>query len=240
MIPPSFKKGIIDFLKKPIPTNLGIVPQSIPVLFFGDIEQAEYATISINPSNREFEDKLGALLETGFKRFVDRDNLEVPDIDSLSEYQAEKVYDSLCKYFDKRPYRLWFNKIDNVLNSKRISYYDKSLLHLDITPYATGKKWSELNPSEKSALIKAGEDFSMKIIEEGRIKTLFVCGTEALTYVENYIASIGMQSLEHEKHPGYYIKTGKIGNCKIIGWSRYLQGKGGVPDGFKETILKLI
>jgi len=46
----SLKQEMLDFIKQPIPAGLGIVPHSIPVLFFGNTDTATAATMAINPS----------------------------------------------------------------------------------------------------------------------------------------------------------------------------------------------
>ena len=51
MLPPDLKLKIMNLLKKSIPNNIGVVEQSIPVPFFGDIEKSFCATIGINPSD---------------------------------------------------------------------------------------------------------------------------------------------------------------------------------------------
>jgi len=35
------KQEILDYIRRPIPKGLPIVPQSIPIVFFGDIETAK-------------------------------------------------------------------------------------------------------------------------------------------------------------------------------------------------------
>ena len=98
------KQEFLDYIRMPIPKDAGIVPQSVPIVFFGDIEKAEYATIAINPSNKEFVDDKNVLLSTAKKRLVDRAILRVGDDEKLSIEQAQEVYESLRSYFHTRPY----------------------------------------------------------------------------------------------------------------------------------------
>ncbi|MEM7761397.1 MAG: hypothetical protein AAF298_25190 [Cyanobacteria bacterium P01_A01_bin.40] len=52
-------------IRQPIPDNLYVVRNSIPVISFGDASQAKVATISINPSDKEFlNNKKQELLNT--------------------------------------------------------------------------------------------------------------------------------------------------------------------------------
>lgn len=130
---------ILNFIRQPIPDNIGIISQSVPVLFFGNIEKAHSATISLNPSDLEFRDRKQQLLTSNKKRLVDRDILHKKDSDSLSLEEAKKVYYSCINYFNKFPYKQWFNQLDRIVSPLGFSYFENSLIHLDITPYGSLK-----------------------------------------------------------------------------------------------------
>jgi hypothetical protein len=212
---------MLDFIRRPIPQGLGIVEKSVPVLFFGNIETAKCATISINPSNLEFNDKKNNLLPANKKRFMDRENLGIGSNDTLTQEQAEKVYNSLVNYFRERPYKLWFDWLNRFFDGTSISYYKGSLIHLDITPWATSKKWGDMTNTEREKIIKAGEGWAKKILDAGQIEYLYVNGKAALEYVEKYIARFEKSKmLQLQKK--CFIKTGKYNHCTIIGWSNNL------------------
>ena len=152
------EEELLAFIKQPIPENMPIVAQSIPILFFGNINTAKSATISINPSYAEFTDKHGKIFPSAQKRFIDRDELGVKDTDELSDHEAKRVYDSCMNVFNKRPYKHWFNPLNSLLEPIVGSYYDGSLIGLDITPWATNPVWSQLSESDKQNLTKQGEN----------------------------------------------------------------------------------
>jgi hypothetical protein len=127
----------------------------------------------------------------------------------------------MVNYFRERPYKSWFNWLDRFFDGTPISYYKDSLVHLDITPWATRKKYGELTAVQWENVIKAGEGWAKKILDAGHIKYLFVNGKTALDYVENYIARFE-KSKGIQLHKNCVIKTGKYKNCSIVGWSNNL------------------
>lgn len=86
----SLQTKTINVIRQPIPDNIGVISQSVPVLFFGNIETARSATISLNPSDLEFRDNKQQLLTANKKRLVDRDVLHKKDTDYLSLEEAAK------------------------------------------------------------------------------------------------------------------------------------------------------
>lgn len=142
------KAYIEDFIQKNNNKDLNqyIVKNSIPVIWFGDIEKYKYSkkkiiTIGLNPSNDEF-------IEDRFKiiNFADRDMNK--NIDSLKN--------TLNVYFHNNPYKLWFSRGEHVLNAFDASYYDKfnnTAIHIDIyTAIATNPTWGKLNKNIKEKL----------------------------------------------------------------------------------------
>jgi hypothetical protein len=220
----QLKNEMLDFIKQGIPQGLDIVEQSIPVLFFGNLVNAEHATISINPSNIEFVQQNGELLlpkDSGVeknktKRFIERSCFGCADTDPLDKDQAEQVYASLLAYFqpENNPYDKWFKPLNQLLEGIGVSFYDNSLVHLDMTPWATKKKYSGLTPEEKTALLNYS--WAKKILQAGKIKCLFVNGRAAMNHVETCIATFN--EYKHTNNP-CTIKTGSFGICKIIAWS---------------------
>ena len=93
----ELKDFLLDKISEPLPNSVNIVPGSIPIVFFGNVEKAEIATLSLNPSNIEFEHKSN-------KRFIDREQMQVSDNQKLTLTQAESVYGSLLLYFHSPPY----------------------------------------------------------------------------------------------------------------------------------------
>ncbi|MCM8832279.1 MAG: hypothetical protein NC918_08825 [Candidatus Omnitrophica bacterium] len=123
----KLKEFLLDKISKPLPTTVDIVKGYIPIVFFGNVEKAEIATLSLNPSSKEF-------IHNGKKRCVDRKELRVSDSQKLTREQAECVYQSLLLYFEINPYKKWFDPINKLFQSKGYEYYNHKIVHLDISP----------------------------------------------------------------------------------------------------------
>lgn len=215
---------ILDFISQPIPENIGILAHSIPIPFFGNIEKSIVATLSLNPSDKEFrQDRHPSLiLANEKKRFKDRDFFDITDKQSLTKFQAEIAYDSYLSYFKNNPYKKWFNKLDSLLSPVGFSYYDGTMSHLDITPWATFQKWDNLNT--KDAVLNASANISEYILDNYDLKFLFVNGKTTFSHLQKYYQNIENVTSEAVMlaDKQCIIYTAQLGNCKIIGWNLYI------------------
>lgn len=249
---PSVKSQILNYLKQPIPQNVNeIVKRSIPVPFFGDIENARVATISLNPSFEEFESD-NCLLPKNKKRFVDRDLLGVPDSKTLNGVQATKVYDSLINYFHKNPYTGWFNWLENKVGKKLgVSYYNGTMVHLDIYPWATQKQWKDLDKSELETSLKEYKKSKLlsNILTEKNFDYIYINGAsvknEIKEFLEIKIKNENIKVPEKRKIKGntqdvelsFSVYNGMLGNTKLIGISANLKGTALTKENL-ESLLK--
>ena len=230
------KQDILDYIRRPIPKGLPIVPQSIPIVFFGDIETAKYATIAINPSNREFTNTKHELFSEKKKRFVDRDALGVGDYDILSLKQAEMVYQSLRNFFHKRPYMQWFGQLEKLFSEVNMSYFKGDIINLDISPWATSVKWKDLTDKQRADLVHHTGDLLTTILGAGQLRCLFANGRTAIDHVGKYIARLTYHSTIY-LNTKCDIMVGEFGNLKIVGWSNYLQQQRPLLSPEKRKIL---
>lgn len=226
----TLKEKIVSFIRQPIPDNIGVINQSVPVIFFGNIETAHAATISLNPSDLEFRNHKQQLLPLGKKRFVDRDELNKKDRDTLTIAESEKVYQSFINYFNNLPYKTWFNQLNRIISPLGFSYFEDSLIHLDITPWATYPKWANL--TTKQEVLTASQNISDHIIQHGKLKYLFINGISAFNHVKSYYDDIKIETTETVwlTSRNCTIYTGQIGSCRFIAWSLYAQAALKVDD----------
>ena len=229
----DLKSQILEYIKQAIPQNakMPIVERSIPVPFFGNIESAEAATISINPSNLEFVDLQGNILSGAEKRFIDRETLGINDADALNENQADKVYKSLIEYFneDHNPYYDgWFKALDDYAGSLfgGVCYRENSLVHLDIYPWATKQKWNKLPGSAKKVALRE-YDLLKRILLNKKFKYIYINGKETKEQVEKYFnIKIPEYQITNAKSKCNYVRCMykyQLGNTLLIGLSCYLQ-----------------
>lgn len=146
-----------------------VEPPSIPILYFGNLESyadsnRRVVTVGHNPSASEFPGE-----ET-----EEPDRFETP----LGEKPATKDYlEDLNDYFERNPYRSWFQHYEEVLNGMGASYYgdesrekeetfENRAVHTDLhSPLATDPTWSGLNATQKRRLAKEGERLWLDLIE---------------------------------------------------------------------------
>ena len=137
-----------------------VVPGSIPVLWFGDIdaydkspEGSRVVTVGINPSRCEFQDNKGIPNPTF--RFPLKLSPKAPD------YQTYKA--AMTQYFANKPYMRWFWPNEAALNKYGATFGGKSRpipgvsvpnigLHIDIIAPLATKPWSKLKPAKKKDL----------------------------------------------------------------------------------------
>lgn len=137
-----------------------IIEPSIPILFFGDIDEyfsskIKIVTAATNPSDREFKSNLNS--DLSFFRFPQQ-KLNDNNYTALKNYFKEYAYD-------------WFDKsFEPILNGIKSSYYSNTgfsnrAIHTDIcSPLATTKKWSKLNNNEANQLKKVGQEIWKELI----------------------------------------------------------------------------
>jgi hypothetical protein len=221
----ELKDFLLDKISEPLPTSVNIVQGSIPIVFFGNVEKAEIATLSLNPSNIEFEHKSN-------KRCIDRKQLQVSDSQKLTLTQAMSVYESLLLYFHAppyNPYKPWFNPMNKLFENTGYEYYNDKIVHLDISPWATSKKWADLNQIERESIIDTS--IIQNVIEKRKIKKVFINGKTAF-FVFKKTLKIDESDIKQEKF-NYNTKSGKsrsfvvyeteIFGCKVIAWNLYIQ-----------------
>jgi hypothetical protein len=228
------KDFLLDKISQPHPTTVKIVPHSVPIVFFGNIEKAEIATLSLNPSNKEFEGVKGN------KRVIDRADLGVKNSDTLTRIDAEKVYNSFLAFFKNNPYRGWFDPLNEIFKAKGYEYYNDQIVHLDISPWATSNKWNDLSNYEKNSIIDLTT--ILKVLGNGNIKKLFINGKKASEEFAKHIP-LKMETVFLDDNKSITLYKGQYANCEILGWSTYWQNSYLTIDQskqFKEIIKEYI
>ena len=151
MLNKIIEEYIIDFIAKrndPILKKV-IVDNSIPVIWFGNIEkyldsEKRILTVGLNPSNIEFPE------DNPQKRF-DSVNLAL----HVDSQMIEGLKCVLNSYFDKEPYSKWFSSGERVLDCFDASYYSDTgkrnqAIHIDIySAIATNPTWGRLNKVDR-------------------------------------------------------------------------------------------
>ena len=134
-----------------------------PIFSFGDPAIATVATVSLNPSDREFLTRAGQPLPVSEERFHSPWLPGGP----YNAIHAAGIQHDCNQYFVRLRrggtrltyYRGWFGSMERLLQQARtgkLSYLNGSVCHLDLSPWATRKKWKCLSQPVRDAHIQRG------------------------------------------------------------------------------------
>jgi hypothetical protein len=169
-----------------------LVQPSMPILYFGDAiayhgSQFKVITVGLNPSYSEFP------AQSPFLRFPDAKHFDLEESIDIEIYLT-----SLNNYFNKSPYRSWFDSsFEEILRGIGASYYSgRSLtaLHTDIcTPLATKPTWSGLTKTERAPMEFNGKKLWHNLMETIRPDIAIV------SVAHDYLDSIGFPEEEKSR-----------------------------------------
>ena len=246
---------LIERLSKKELKKATLLEWGSPVLSFGDLSISKLATLGINPSNREFVDINGNELVGVDRRFHTLHSLKLEKWSDISNKEIEKIINSYKEYFFKNPYDLWFKKLNNIFSGAGFSYYNKSshACHLDLVPYATEIKWTELSNNQKQILFNSVGDTLGLVLKSSPVEFLILNGK---TVVES-LQELGEVKFKKEEKPEWNLprKSGKdvkgfaytgsvsmIGGVKlkkvifILGYNHNIQSSFGVTKLVQNSI----
>ena len=163
-----------------------VIPWSSPVLSFGNLSSAKVATIGLNPSNREFVDINGKELEGRDRRFPTLNSLGISSWCEANEKHMSVMLDCCYDYFTRNPYDSWFKKLDYLISGTLASYYFPSnqACHLDLIPYATARKWTDLSLEQKTVLLETSADTLGILLKNSSVKLLILNGQTVVDNLE--------------------------------------------------------
>ena len=169
-----------------------VIPWGCPVPTFGDITTAAVATLGLNPSNREFVDGLGNELEGRLRRLETLRSLGIKRWDSISGQHLKQISDSCRFYFAANPYLGWFSDLEDILATASVSYFGEAptACHLDLIPYATTCKWTELTVKQRSTLLERVGDILGRLLCLSSVRVMILNG---MTVVRNFQVMAGME-----------------------------------------------
>jgi hypothetical protein len=170
-----------------------VIRWGCPVPAFGDIATSRVATLGLNPSNREFMDVSGRELCGAYRRFHTLASLGLKSWAEVDARHLRMIIDSCRLYFLRNPYDTWFRRLDQVISGTKASYYEASsaACHLDLIPYATERKWTELTPRQRSALLAVAADTLGLLLRDSPVRILILNGRSVAERFES-IAGISL------------------------------------------------
>jgi hypothetical protein len=160
-----------------------VIPWSSPIPVFGDLSTATVATLGLNPSNREFVDAKGCELDGSLRRFHTLRSLGITKWAHARVEHLRMLCESCRRYFEVNPYDAWFRRLDDIVGMRASFYGDRATAcHLDLIPYATARKWTELGPRERGRLLHAAGDSLGVTLRDSSIRVLLLNGRSVVEH----------------------------------------------------------
>jgi hypothetical protein len=209
-----------------------------PIVSFGDPETAEVATLGLNPSDIEYQSAKGGEWTGDDRRLETLSSLGITGLEEASNDHVQRVYKGCKEYFDRNPYRKWFDQLDDVLKGVGVSYYDRSAVHLDLVQWATSEKWGDLHSEAKATMLKNDVPFLKEQLEQGQYRFLLINGRGVLNaFQDAFEASFESQGeIERDFQPTQMYVGELDSGTRVIAWSTNLQSSFGVSNDLRDTI----
>ena len=194
-----------------------IIPWSCPVPTFGDLTNPRLATLGINPSYREFVDPSGEELQGKLRRFHTLESLGLETWAEADARHLELILDSYRSYFFCNPYNAWFKKLDFAISGANASYYDSpsTACHLDLIPFATIRRWTELSTQQRSSLVAVSGDTLGMILRDSQVRVLVLNGSSVVKGFQ----SVAGVSLRAEEIPAWSLGRRSSANVKGVAYT---------------------
>lgn len=229
---------LADMVRRLPPPGAPVVPGSTPVVAFGDVTAARVATLGINPSAAEFT--TGPHLLAGKdRRLATLESLGASNLAALTDEQVLAVVRDCATYFDRQPYRRWFDPLDRVIRAGvGATYYDGSACHLDLVQWATAPIWGRIpDRGIRLALLHDGAPHLRRQLEHEQVEVVLMNGRTVIEQVRAtglaHLEKVGELSLTNSKCSLY---LGSGSGVRWAGWSANLQSSFGVSNGFKQQL----
>lgn len=186
--------ALLQRLTDPTTLSADVIPWGSPVPSFGDASRSTVATLGLNPSNREFVDVAGKELDGPNRRFHTLKSLGLKRWSDATEQHLALMMEACRSYFERNPYDTWFKRLDWIISDTQASYYDSFFCacHLDLIPFATSRKWTELSSQQRSALFSISQDTLGLLLQDSPIKVLVLNGQSVVDHFQR-MASVTLK-----------------------------------------------
>jgi hypothetical protein len=221
-------------IRRSPPPGCCIVAGSTPVVSFGNAQTATVATLGLNPSRVEFLDRDGSELVGDLRRLATHSSLGTADLSTAPAETIKQVLADCNDYFQRRPYRRWFDQFQPILNACGSSFYDGTACHLDLVQWATDPTWGKLQPaSTRKQLLADDAAFLADQLQNESLRLLLVNGMSVLRQLRR---TIPIQLEAAEPIIGYaHVDCGLFAGTilkrvRVVAWTTNLQSSFGVTS----------
>jgi hypothetical protein len=230
-------------LRRPQPEGLNVIPGSTPVVAFGDPRNAKVATIGLNPNRLEFLDAEGSLLREDAGRLETLLSVGANSLENVEGHVLARVFEGCNWYFERNPYRRWFDVLERVLNGIGVSYYRGTACHLTLVQWATNPTWGLLPESSRSELLRQDAPFLRERIEAERIELVLLNGRGVITA---FTETVGCH-LEDDDPPvadaqtqTHFMTGATDAGTRIVAWTTNLHAAVGVSEWHRAGITERV
>ncbi len=236
------RSQVPDYIERrircPVPADSRVIPGTTPVVAFGDVSQARVATLGINPSLAEFL-RQGKELIACDRRLATHRSLGVSDLEKAPAAAIEQVLADCNGYFQRNPYRGWFDQLEPVLKACGASYYDGTACHLDLVQWATDPAWSKLPIEVKRRLLRDDVPFLFEQLTNENIEILLLNGQMVVSAItrdwnvklDKSAPIAGLARQDTRLFAGMILDR-----VQTVGWSTNLQSSRGVTSKLKKAL----
>jgi hypothetical protein len=207
------------------------------------VRSAHVATLGLNPSRIEFVDNGGYLLMREQRRLATQSSLGISNLCDATAEAVDQVLEDCNQYFQRRPYRRWFDQLLPALKVCRASYYDGTACHLDLVQWATDPTWGKLKLPIRERLIAEDAAFLESQLQNENIRLLLVNGGGVWTQLKKamrkdlVVNHQGIIDAGLAFHPTCLYSGRLFGKIDVIAWSTNLQSSPGVTTLLREEEL---
>jgi hypothetical protein len=122
-----------------------------------------------------------------YRRFHTLGSLGLSSWSEVDARHLRLILDSCRSYFRGNPYDTWFRRLDCVVRGAGASYYDGSpgACHLDLIPYATTRKWTELTRQQRASLLAIASDTLGLLLRDSPVRILILNGSSVVEQFED-------------------------------------------------------
>lgn len=207
--------GLVKGLSERRISEASVLDWAGPIFSFGDVLKSKVATLGLNPSNLEFLDRNGNELDGSQRRFHTLKSLGINGWQEAQTKHLDLIIERNIRYFEGNPYDSWFKKLDFLISASHLSYYFPlgNACHLDLVPYATALKWSEIKNSERKKLIEFSSNSLGHLLKNSSVDTLVLNGKT----VVNSLQLVSQVNFDVEIVPEWTLPRSSSGG--IVGYS---------------------
>lgn len=228
---PALSPVVAERIRRPMPTDMGVLPGSLPVVSFGDPDTASVSTLSLNPSWREFLAPSGAWLLGDKRRLASLRTLGAEDPRDLDDAQVARVVAESNAYF-RGPnwYKAWFHWLESLLKSSGVgSYLEGTACHLDLVQWATKPAQGDLSPKNWRRLVEEDRDFLSWQLGTTSVRVVLLNGASVARGVRDagLVKTFEKETISYRGNNKSSVLTvfrATMNGVPFLGWNKPLAG----------------